>query len=366
MKSQDSVLSLKGILHEALRGLEGLETCAMVDWPRWKPNLGSHLVWLATGLYLKEVAGARVTYVASPKEFSRSEMLRRIGTGAILLRGGYFGDFWGKNVRQDLLEGIIAECTENPVYLMPQSFWFEDPERLKQTARIINAHPRLTVFARDQGSLAYAKEHFPRIKVVLSPDMAFYLAGTRGLPRPDATDGRILYLRRKDWVQSEFAPERLGVPGLVAGGDWPSFRWFGYRGWSRLSRIPGLEFLLREGWQRGLARPGEWMARRRWMRAAPRGVTTESVGEDWLHPSWSWVHSGFLHLSRYRLVITNRLHAHISCLLLGIPHVLVPGPYGKMRAFYESWSNRVGFCRLVDAPEEVPAAVEQLLAGDEV
>jgi len=355
---------LKATLHEALVGLEGLEGCAMVDWPRWKPNIGSHLVWLATGLHLRQVAGARIAYVSSVQDYSRDEMLGKIGrgTGAIFLRGGYFGDFWagGENARQLMYERIIAECRDNPVYLMPQSISFDNPARLAKSADILNRHPALTIFARDEGSFAYASEHFHRAKVILSPDSAFHLVGMPELNFHRSPSGQVLYHRRKDWVLPEFDPENLGIPDLVTS-EWLSFEWLGIGRWSRASRVPGLVPFVRESYQRCLAAPGEWLARQRWKRASPdNGVEDGATAAAWLHPTWSWIHSGLRQLSRYRVVITNRLHGHIGCLLLGVPHVLIPGPYGKMRAFYDTWTRDIEFCRLVEDPLEVKDAVEEL------
>src|SRR4029077_1635700 len=36
------------------------------------------------------------------------------------------------------------------------------------------------------------------------------------------------------------------------------------------------------------------------------------------------------------VVVTDRLHAHILCLLAGVPHVLVDTGYGKLRAFVDA------------------------------
>ena len=53
-------------------------------------------------------------------------------------------------------------------------------------------------------------------------------------------------------------------------------------------------------------------------------------------------------LSRGHQVITDRLHAHILCLLMGIPHVVVDNNYGKLGSFLEAWTKHapgVRFCR---------------------
>ena len=44
-------------------------------------------------------------------------------------------------------------------------------------------------------------------------------------------------------------------------------------------------------------------------------------------------------LSKGRAVITDRLHAHILCVLLGIPHVVLDNSYGKVRSFYDTWTS---------------------------
>jgi pyruvyl transferase EpsO len=53
-------------------------------------------------------------------------------------------------------------------------------------------------------------------------------------------------------------------------------------------------------------------------------------------------------LSCGRIVVSDRLHAHILCLLMGIPHVLVDNSYGKVKSFFAAWTKDapgVRFCR---------------------
>jgi pyruvyl transferase EpsO len=40
-----------------------------------------------------------------------------------------------------------------------------------------------------------------------------------------------------------------------------------------------------------------------------------------------------------RVVVANRLHAHLMCLILGIPHFLSDTRYGKLRAYYKTWTS---------------------------
>ena len=57
-------------------------------------------------------------------------------------------------------------------------------------------------------------------------------------------------------------------------------------------------------------------------------------------------------LSLGRLVITDRLHAHILCMLLGIPHILLNNLMGKNWNFYETWTRGSPLCRLETNAEQ--------------
>jgi pyruvyl transferase EpsO len=62
-------------------------------------------------------------------------------------------------------------------------------------------------------------------------------------------------------------------------------------------------------------------------------------------------------LAPARAVITDRLHAHILCLLLGIPNVLLDNIYGKLRAFHETWTADSTLTRLAREMPEAMALV---------
>ena len=57
-------------------------------------------------------------------------------------------------------------------------------------------------------------------------------------------------------------------------------------------------------------------------------------------------------LSLGHIVITDRLLAHVLCLLLGIPHVLINDETGKNWHFHETWTREASLCRLARTPAE--------------
>jgi pyruvyl transferase EpsO len=57
-------------------------------------------------------------------------------------------------------------------------------------------------------------------------------------------------------------------------------------------------------------------------------------------------------LSLGHIVITDRLLAHVLCLLLGIPHILLNDESGKNWHFHETWTREANLCRLARTSAE--------------
>lgn len=85
--------------------------------------------------------------------------------------------------------------------------------------------------------------------------------------------------------------------------------------------------------------------------------------------AWSWSRVAAQHmrvgvelLCSARVVVTDRLHAHVLCLLLGIPHVITDNVSGKIRAFYETWTRDSPLVTWTDSLEH-GVGVARELAG---
>ena len=62
-------------------------------------------------------------------------------------------------------------------------------------------------------------------------------------------------------------------------------------------------------------------------------------------------------LSQGRVVLTDRLHGHILCVLLDIPHVLLDNSHGKVSNFHVRWTRD---CRGVVFASDASEALEGL------
>jgi exopolysaccharide biosynthesis predicted pyruvyltransferase EpsI len=69
---------------------------------------------------------------------------------------------------------------------------------------------------------------------------------------------------------------------------------------------------------------------------------------------------GLRALSRGRVAVSDRLHGHVLCELLGIPHVMFPDRYGKVHSFHETWTARSALATWADGPGAASAAATAL------
>ncbi len=347
----NKVNEIKEALEKALNRIEDFSECAALDYPAYY-NIGDHLIWLGMLSWIADVKKARVSYAASRHDYSAEKLEEKTKKGPIFLTGGgNFGDLWPPH--QCFREAVIARHRDRPVIVMPQSIFFKSPAELEKSKRILNSHPNLTIFARDDYSYELAYKHFTSCKVWRSPDVAFQLNGI--LKRDGEGENLpLLYHCRADREsQSGFAfrPDDSSQ-GCVA--DWVTMT----------PRTKILQKFIRKMpflWGMPFTLPLETgMKSRVFRRSAPYAEKLKTFDRPALHlRSLHLTMAGVDQFSRYRFVITNRLHGHILCVLLEIPHVFLPNAYHKNSAFYSTWTSKVSFCRFVtDASKVFPAMRE--------
>jgi len=359
--TQDTLNSchhLKDALHKAFSHIPVFDRCVFLDHPSHY-NIGDHLIWLGSLMYLRQVRRAKIDYIAPLNKFSPKEFSIRSPEGVIFLHGGgNFGDLWPNH--HNFRESIVQQYPNRKIVIFPQTIYFSSEESTARSAKIFNKHPDVTIFVRDDRSYEIAKQYFSNCQVYKSPDAAFQLAGfCKPVLQPSQLES-ILYMCRQDReMNCHFKPERLNLGNSVVD-DWISYSWIKKlpENWPY---VPGLRLLIREFWQRGLKQPREWFSRQHWLWLHSLSRHTRNMyGARLNQMSWSQMHSGIYQIQKYPQVVTNRLHVHILCLLLDIPHVVLPGSYYKITAFYEQWTKDIPICRFASNPNEVAIALNSL------
>ncbi len=312
--------SLRATIHATLGPLVAdTQRVALLDLPTHS-NVGDTAICLGTLAYLHE-QGKTVCYSCDHSTYSRATLAARLGDGVILLSGGgNFGDIWKHPQR--LREQVVRDFPRAKIIQLPQSIMFSDEREVERARTIFDAHPSLTLLLRDKRSLRFASEYF-RAPSLLCPDMALLLGN---IARPAPATKPVVWLARTDRERGPGAP-----PAGVATVDW-------------LDEPASLELRV-ERFLRGMV--VEHPRAERMLRSA--------LSRSWRRAAAVRLRRGCALLGAGRVVITDRLHAHVLSLLLGIPNVILDNSYGKLHDFYQTWTSGCELVRWADDPEHALA-----------
>jgi exopolysaccharide biosynthesis predicted pyruvyltransferase EpsI len=328
-------------------------------------NIGDHLIWTGTLLYLNTVAELPIKYIASPQTFATEKMDKKDPQAPILLLGGgNIGDIYPD--RQKFTQDIVKQYPKRQIFILPQTIYFKQDKNLQQAAQIFNAHEHLTIFVRDRYSYELARSYFYNCRILSAPDLAFQMVGIPELSFPgfpDSSGNSILYMSREDKETNNCFNDLIREIPNVTKQDWISYA----RNWKmghpdlRLSQFLAKSY--RDLWQRGLKTPKEFLHRQQWLSQSNTfRVLYRNPHQHWQHFSLSMFHSGIYQFKQYDLLITNRLHGHILCVLLNIPHVFLPNSYYKNQGFYEAWTKDLPFVKFVEQVESIIPSIKELVA----
>jgi pyruvyl transferase EpsO len=292
--------------------------CALIDAPLHS-NVGDSAIWLGQRALLGAL-GANVRYACDLMSYDAGQLAACLPEGPILLGGGgRIGDLWPDN--QELREQVMRDFPNRRIVQLPQSIHFTKHRNLTRARRVFDAHPDLTLLLRDRHSLHRARTVF-EAPSLLAPDLAF--AVPPGALASAAVTHDVVWLAREDKESAKGPPARRGPAREPSGGPYV-FDWIREGG--------------DESWRQ--AKEALWRNRARALCRASSGDPTGAM------PSLIAAYDGLarLQLARGcrlltagRVAVTDRLHGHVLCLLLDLPHVVVADRYGKTRNYWETWT----------------------------
>lgn len=278
------------------------------DYVLWEcpyySNIGDVLIWEGELQFLK-----KTKYTCLDMASSSTCRFPKLSPEVIILLqgGGNFGDLW--RTAQNFRLKVCQAYPDNKIILFPQTIFYMNPEQMKADARILSAHPRLTICVRDKESYRLACDHFGNT-VLLVPDMAFCISSHTlevfSLPEEE----KALFLKRTDKegypVSFHFSEK---MPLDVS--DWPTIE--------------------KKNWQQRLLN-----GLLKLDRYVPVG---KYVADRWAFCFFRkhLIQTGIRFVSRYKVIYTTRLHILILSVLLDKKCFVIDNTYGKNSSFYTTW-----------------------------
>lgn len=326
MSAPPIVSTLRDKIDQVLADLTPADSkFALLDFPN-HGNLGDSAIYVGEAEYLRRRA-LQPAYVACHDNCSWEQMDELIAGGPIFIHGGgNFGDLWPWF--QHFREEVMARYPGRPIIQFPQTIYYDTQESIDRTARAIEKHGAFTLLTRDQRSFELASKSF-QCDVRLCPDMAFQIDCSRQrTPRREL----LLHLREDQEAAGDYDTGSLINDASVVRADWPEEHRSFVLGTNILSLPSIIPELLANG---------------------PMGARAVK----WAERANARFQKAINLLQENRFVITDRMHGHILCVLLNLPHCVLDNSYGKTSGFMETWGTGSGSARLAS---DIAGAVEVL------
>jgi pyruvyl transferase EpsO len=329
-------------------GVEG-RRAALVGYPS-HDNIGDHAIWCGQ-IDLLHQLGCRIVYSADTQEYSPGVLRRRLGPEGVIFfqGGGNFGDLWPEH--HELRLRMLDDFAERPIVQMPQTVHFTTESMRERTRATIAGCQQFTLLCRDERSLAIARDDLGAT-AELTPDAAFGIRMTKS-PIGHRPEIDVLWLRRLDDERTTAALERPA--GLLDGAtvrtvDWPDLAVAGPG--------PGGRLGSQASW-----RANQLRATRLTRRAGTGDLAQPLLRRLHDGASRREISAGLDAITGSRVVVTDRLHAHILATLAGIPSVVVDTGYGKIATFIDTFTADLPTTHRAGDAIEAAEIAAALLAG---
>lgn len=310
------------------RFLKPGQAYALIDFPDHS-NVGDSAIWAGEIAVLNKVVGRAPGYVSTFANYDAAALKAAVPEGPILIHGGgNFGDLWLNH--QHLRLKVMADFPDRQVVQLPQSIFFKSDEWVDKTAAAIKAHGGFHLIVRDVRSQAFASERLG-VEAELSPDSALAIGP---LARRGGAAADYMALLRTDLEVVERSNEALDREKSVVVDDW-----------------------LAEG---KLTRLAAKVSRKAAPLLSPGDGTNGLLGH-YNRIVDMRIERGLKMLCQGKVVITDRLHAHILSTLLGLPQVVLDNHYGKIRGYIDAWTSDLGGLRLAGDMDEAVAQARPLV-----
>lgn len=297
--------------HDVLAALIGTDHVHYLDVPMHR-NIGDLLIMLGTLRFFKrhqiKVAFKAPYFSYRARWAGRKDVI-------VFQGGGNFGDLY--EGPQEIRQRLTQQLPKNRIVILPQTIHFRSRRAYDECCSAFSRHPDLHICVRDH--LSYELALPMSRNVYLLPDLAHQLWPIQRL-RP--AENRHLAVMRDD-------EERVAssVTGYDVRLDWRELVGSGNKYRIRIARSVLL---------------GLYLARM-------KREHLSSQLDLWIDYAGRLVSDAVDLFSRFDVITTDRLHAHILACLMGIPNTVLNNSYGKNYSYVNAWtglSNIVQFGQL--------------------
>eukprot|EP01117_Protostelium_nocturnum_P019236 TRINITY_DN8290_c0_g1_i1.p1 TRINITY_DN8290_c0_g1~~TRINITY_DN8290_c0_g1_i1.p1 ORF type:complete len:734 (+),score=198.44 TRINITY_DN8290_c0_g1_i1:113-2314(+) len=330
---EENRLILEKEYKKMFNGIKYVAICLYPD----HNNKGDSAIWSGEMLLLQKLR-IQIVYMCSDRICNLDDVRQIFSKytkeecAIVIHGGGNFGDIWSGPNR--LREKIVTEMRDYQIVSLPQSILYKDSANLQVAKEVFRGHKNLTMAFRDHPSFELAKREFKGARILLVPDSAFAFGKLHGIRNWPVIDAVVL-------MRDDHEGPKVGTARNT---------------WKDLDSI--LETWSLGDW--GSNTNSEFRAFNSEIEKNPTDVSY------WNRKAWLRTRSGFDFLSRGEITISNRLHAHIMSVLLGVQNIIVEYEDkngGKVSNYHNAWTYKCNVKNggtLVRSANSVESAIQHV------
>lgn len=284
-------------------------------------NLGDMAITYSQIRFLESIfPEAKVIAIPSTQTYKSIKAIKEIIRPDDIITingGGNIGDLYVSLEQARLY--VIKSFPHNKIISFPQTLVFTDTKygrkQVRISRRIYEKHTDLTIFVRERNSLEKIKRIFPAVNIGFCPDIVLFL----NKYEPNSERSNIVCCMRNDKEKQITNEETYSVESIVC------------------DLYPGVIFK----------------------------DTVDVSFEDCTPERYEHTLEEFWNLLRHsKLVITDRLHCMLFCVITGTPCIVIDNNNRKISGVYDAWLSDIDFVILLREynPELLRSAINSLVS----
>lgn len=303
------ITELRGIINDRLLPLINNDYIYL-NLP-YHSNIGDLLIWEGTQLFLSQTK-YKCLYSTDSDNFKEIKINGEIII--ILHGGGNWGDLWTDH--HIFRKKIVEMYPQNRIIVFPQTIYYQDVNNMFEDIEFYNKYPNVTICTRDKKSYEIMSKNFKNNKILLVPDMAFFIDVKF---KPQKTD-RILFAKRTDKELAVDSDIYINIPSNAEIHDWPTFednkecRFVNNNLYRIMSVCIKIDMFFK---------------------SSIKNVTIDFLWKKIIKPYY--INCGINFINNYQEIYSTRLHISILSILMKKKLHIIDNNYGKTRSFIETW-----------------------------